>query len=290
MADEAIGIQFVIGLAKEAGGIIKEGFHRSKRTQLKTCPADLLTEYDKAVEDFVITRIRDKYPSHVFMAEESSHDGQHLTDSPTWIIDPIDGTTNFVHQLPFVCISIAFAVQKDILLGVVYNPIMNELWYAEKSKGAYFRRPNDSEPRLIKTSSKTAIGDALVSSGACAHILRRDQKLDIIDELEKVVSHNFIAVIKAARDIRFIASAALNVCFVACGRTDVYFEFGPREWDIAAGMIILKEAGGSISSVGGQAIDISARNVLCAATEELANSATSILIDFDMIKLHSIID
>ncbi|PHJ18824.1 inositol monophosphatase 1, partial [Cystoisospora suis] len=133
-----VTVNLVQEIAREAGAMVRSHFfEREKIVDTKDSPADLVTEIDKEVENKLKERISAAFPEHRFLCEESCALDERLTDAPTWVIDPIDGTTNFVHTLPFTCVSIAFVVKKETLLGVVYAPILDEMFTAEKGKGAF---------------------------------------------------------------------------------------------------------------------------------------------------------
>eukprot|EP01071_Lankesteria_metandrocarpae_P006126 Lankesteria_metandrocarpae@DN4249_c0_g1_i2.p1 len=127
-----VDIGFIKEIAYEAGETIKDAISKEKKVSVKYSDADLVTETDISVEAHLRTRIASKFPNHEFLCEESAVKGQRLGNAPTWIIDPIDGTSNFVHSLPFVCVSIGYSVNKEMIHGVVYNPISDSMFYASK--------------------------------------------------------------------------------------------------------------------------------------------------------------
>uniref|UniRef100_A0A1B6CID9 inositol-phosphate phosphatase n=1 Tax=Clastoptera arizonana TaxID=38151 RepID=A0A1B6CID9_9HEMI len=125
-------------LVKSAGNVFMEGFRKSLNVIYKhNLYADLVTEYDKKIEEILITQLTKTYSNHKFIAEESTHTAAKLTEDPTWMIDPIDGTTNFVHKNPNCCISVSFAVNKKLQFGIVYSPVQNKMFTAQEGKGAY---------------------------------------------------------------------------------------------------------------------------------------------------------
>ncbi|ESN93519.1 hypothetical protein HELRODRAFT_88652, partial [Helobdella robusta] len=248
--------------------VIRKGFFENKEVSVKENFADLVTETDQAVEKLVINHLKSKFQNHCFIGEESAsaEKGQHiiLTDAPTWIIDPIDGTTNFVHKFPFCCISLALMVNKVIEFGIVYNSVTNEIFSAKRGQGAFLNG------NKISVSQVKELKDALV----CAEIgsSRDDATLTVkFDNMKKII--------EKAHGIRCQGSAALNMCYVACGRADAYFEFGPHIWDFAAGEIIVKEAGGVVFSTDGSPVDLLARKVLCSSSKELSCSITKLIQD-----------
>ncbi|KAG8062681.1 hypothetical protein GUJ93_ZPchr0003g16518 [Zizania palustris] len=214
--------------------VIRKGFYQTKNVEHKG-QVDLVTETDKACEDLIFNHLRKHYPDHKFIGEETSAAlgaTADLTDDPTWIVDPLDGTTNFVHGFPFVCVSIGLTVRKIPTVGVVYNPIMNELFTAIRGKGALL----NGSP--IKTSSQ----DELVKALLVTEVGTKRDKATLDDTTNRINKLLF-----KIRSIRMCGSLALNMCGVACGRLDLCYEIGfGGPWDVAAGAVILQEAGGHV--------------------------------------------
>jgi len=279
--------------AHEAGEMIRfaikqreEGPHHSHNT--KSSDADLVTETDVAVEKAIRNRISATFPDHLFIGEESnvSISTSERENKIVWIVDPIDGTTNFVHTFPIVTVSIAVGIGDDLILGVVYNPLTDELWFAWKGCGAFMKR-SDGSVIKIHTSQSQSIDTSIISTGFGVPMFRRKTKA--VDEQQQalaLIEGNTRVLMTRSRDIRRIGGAACDLCYVAMGRTDAFFEFGIKEWDIAAGLIIVIEAGGTASTVGGvQPVPLRGRNVLVASTESLRTQLTSLLSDKDINKL-----
>jgi myo-inositol-1(or 4)-monophosphatase len=279
-------LEFAIDIARKAGELIKQGAAKVKTVNAKSSVADLVTEFDVAVEKFLKELISTKFPSHSFLAEESAKEGQRLDDTPTWIIDPIDGTTNFVHSFPFFCVSIGFAVKQEVVLGVIFNPITEEFFYAAKNQGA-FLISRDASPQRLLLAHKADVrkSAALVSTGFSVPTIRGDPESPEVQRLHKITLDNVKHLQLHVRDIRRIGSAALDLCFVASGRTDSYFEFGVKEWDVAAGVLILEEAGGYVCSVGGKKFDIHGRNILACNNRLLSEDLVDILTDFSPVSI-----
>jgi len=205
-------LELAVECAKEAGKIIKEAYNKKKHVQFKSGVTDLVTETDKLCEKVTIAKISKAFPDHSFIGEESTAEGklpEILTDKPTWLIDPIDGTTNFVHRFPFTCISIGFALNKELVVGVVYNPILDELFSASKGEGAYL----NGEPLHISKQEK--LNAALIATGF--PVARDDETLDF-------TLLNVRAILKNVQGIRRSGSAALDLCYVAAGKLDIYYE------------------------------------------------------------------
>ncbi|KAJ0434576.1 putative phosphoric monoester hydrolase [Helianthus annuus] len=247
-----------IDAAKQAGELIRKGFYQTKHVEHKGS-VDLVTETDKACEDLIFNHLKQHFPSHKFVGEETTAaDGvSELTNEPTWIIDPIDGTINFVHGFPFVCVSIGLTIKKVPVVGVVYNPIMNELFTAIDGNGAFL----NGDP--IKVSSKSELVTCLLMT---EDIPMRDKAtLD-------AVTNRINSLLYKVRSIRMGGSCALGLCGIACGRIDLFYLSGfGGPWDVAAGAVIVKEAGGVIFDPSGNDFDITAQRV--AASNQLVKDA-----------------
>jgi len=260
-----------IQIAKEAGEHVRAGFYQAKTIEFKDNTNDLVTETDKKSESIIITGLKKQFPDHIFLGEEGAAAGEvkeELTDSPTWIIDPIDGTTNFVHRVPLVAISIGFSIKKEVVVGVVYNPILNELFSASKGGGAFLNG------NKISSSPTINLKESLVAVG-----FPYDRDEDVLKRhFEKL-----LRILKHCRDLRRDGSAALDMCSVAIGRFDIYFEYGIHAWDLAAGSIIVSEAGGIVADpddeweVERKTLDICERKVLVGGNKELTKKFLDLL-------------
>ena len=200
---------------------------------------NLVTEADKASEKLIVSKLKKHFPEDSIIAEE----GSEIKGSSgySWVIDPIDGTTNFAHKYPFYCISIGLVNnQKDPVLGVVYNPYFNETFYAIKGQGAFLNE------KPIKVSAIKELSGALVATGFPYN--RREMMQKILSRLK-----DFLLVVN---DVRRSGSAALDICYVACGRNDLYYETGLNAWDCAAAVLIATEAGARASKFDGSPADI----------------------------------
>jgi myo-inositol-1(or 4)-monophosphatase len=210
---------------------------------------DFVTEVDRAAEDAVIETIRKAYPDHAFLAEESGASGR---SEHTWIIDPLDGTTNFIHGFPQYCVSIGIRHRGALAHGVVYDPVRNELFTASKGRGAFL---ND---RRIRVSKCTRLGDALVGTGFPFREVSRIEPYS--DQLKKMML--------TAAGVRRAGAAALDLAYVACGRLDAFWEIGLSAWDMAAGALMILEAGGLVGDLRGEA-DYLESGEICAATPKI---------------------
>lgn len=275
MADPEVTLEFLKGLAEAVGPLMLQGFGCGAHSQhgspgTKASAADLVTEFDTRVEETLKNKIQQKFPSHTFFCEESCLPDQRLTEEPTWIIDPIDGTTNFVHGVSFTCVSIAFSRNKQTQLAVVYSPVTKELFSAERGRGAYL----NGVP--LKASGCTEVGKALVCISFGVSTLRQigetedKDRLAYLNHFRQCVMDNVNFVATHCRDIRHFGSTAMELCYLGAGRLDCVATFGPKEWDMAAGCLILEEAGAVFSDLdGNQPLDLAKHQVLAAATPEL---------------------
>ncbi|KAK6932831.1 Inositol monophosphatase-like, partial [Dillenia turbinata] len=218
-----------VDAAKRAGEIIRKGFYQTKHVEHKG-QIDLVTETDKACEDLIFNELKKKYPDHKFIGEETTaaNGTSKLTDDPTWIVDPLDGTTNFVHGFPFVCVSIGLTIGKVPTVGVVYSPIMDELFTGVRGKGA-FLNGNPIKDELVKSLLATDAGT------------KRDKAT--VDKITNRIN----SLLYKVRSIRMGGSCALNLCRIACGRLDLFYELGyGGPWNVAGGVVIVEEAGGVV--------------------------------------------
>ncbi|XP_066585026.1 uncharacterized protein [Prorops nasuta] len=244
--------------------ILRDGMHSNKNVETKEGQHDVVTYFDRKTEEALINSLSGKFPDHKFIAEESSYKKNvMLTDSPTWIIDPIDGTTNFVHAFPFACISVALAIHKEVVLGIIYNPSNFEMYTAVKGKGSFL---ND-EP--INTSKITELNKALLG---CEPGLMRDGIKN-----REFKETRIKALINVTQGSRAIGSAALTMAYIARGVIDCFQMDTLQPWDIAAGMLIIREAGGVVVNSKGGQLDFMKPDLLAAANETLMHKAVSVL-------------
>jgi len=223
-----------IEAAKQAEKIIKDRIGKiSNKGITQKNISDYVTEIDVHSEKTIIEYIKKHFPEHEIMSEESSNN--YKKAEYLWIIDPLDGTTNFIHGFPVVAISIALMYRGEIVLGVVHDPIRNETFYAEKGSGAFLNG------KKIKVSSIKEPALSLVATG---FPFRNKQ---YIPSYVKI----FQSLLYSVSDLRRAGAAAIDLAYVACGRVDGFFEFALSPWDIAAGTVLIKEAGGAVSDFDG---------------------------------------
>ena len=200
---------------------------------IEKSPNEFVTQVDQAAEAAIIEVIRDHYPEHAILAEESGATGDHEYQ---WIIDPLDGTTNYVHGFPQFAVSIGVARKGEVEHGVVYDPLRQEIFTASRGQGAQL------DGRRIRVSKRTTLQQSLVATGFPyrANLVHLERYLNMLR-----------AVMLESAGVRRPGSAALDLCYVASGRVDAFFELGLSKWDIAAGALIIREAGGRISNFQG---------------------------------------
>lgn len=234
----------LITLAHRAGTMITTAHPTTGTSGSKKNTADLVTETDRAVETMISTSLRASYSTFAFMGEETYAPGDALTAAPTFIVDPIDGTTNFVHGYPYVSISLGLAVEKVPVVGVVYNPFTRQLYSAVKGEGAYLH-DTDGEGRTrlpLRDPTPLSLANALIAVewGSDRHGNDLAVKSDTFRRLCATREEGGGMV----HGLRSFGSAALNLCAVASGSIDAYWEAGCWAWDVCAGWVVLREAGG----------------------------------------------
>jgi myo-inositol-1(or 4)-monophosphatase len=228
----------------EAGKILRENFGGNYNISSKDIVSNLVTEIDHKSEQKIVEILKQECPSHCIIAEEC---GELFQESEyKWIIDPIDGTINYAHNIPISCISIGLEKNGDIIMGSVYNPMMEELFFAEKNAGAFLNE------KPIKVSETENINRSLLVTGFPYDITKYKQN-------PVTVFNKFILM---DIPVRRLGSAALDICWTACGRFDGFWEFNLNAWDTAAGVIILKEAGGKISDFDGKQYSVYGKQIL----------------------------
>jgi len=247
-------------LVRNAGELVKEGYFKSidsVQVEEKVANWDVVTEYDQKVEEYLLNGIKAKYPNHRFIAEESETTNQPLTDEPTWIIDPIDGTNNFVRRIPLISISVAFVIKKEICLGIIYNPILNEFYSTRLGDGAFL---NDVP---IHCSTVEKLEEACI--GHEVSFIR----------VEKYRERNSKQVLKfasLAQGFRSFGAATISLSYVARGTLDGYQINELYSWDIAAATLLIREAGGYVCKPDGSPIDLNDPKLICGATEKLCQA------------------
>ncbi|CAG9533183.1 unnamed protein product [Cercopithifilaria johnstoni] len=268
--DEDKFFTFALNLVNKAGTLVRTAFEQPcSKVHTKMSDTDLVTETDQAVEKMLIENLSKEFPDHKFIGEESVAGGAKIdyTDAPTWIIDPIDGTTNFVHRIPIIAICVGLAIKKQLRAGIVYNPITKELYTAQSGRGAF----RNGFP--IHVSSTKEISRCLIGQSHGIHNLAQFGE----KWLKITMDNHGRQCLAGIRGHRSFGSAAMNMVYVAQGILDAYVEYGLHAWDVAAAGIIVKEAGGMLLDPAGAEFDIMNRRVLCTSTPELAKAIKSTL-------------
>ncbi|XP_040912143.1 inositol monophosphatase 1-like [Toxotes jaculatrix] len=247
-----------VAIARKAGEVVREALRDDRKVMTKSSSVDLVTLTDQRVEQLIIQSVKEKFPTHRFIGEESVAAGEacDLTDSPTWIIDPIDGTTNFVHAFPFVAVSIGFFVNKQSEFGVVYSCLEDKMFTARRGKGAFC----NGEP--LSVSDQEDIRQSIIATEFGSS---RDP-----EAVDKIFSSLRNVLCIPVHGVRGAGSAAVNMCLVASGCVEAYYEIGIHVWDVAAGSLIVSEAGGVLMDVEGGAADLMSRRIVAANSRAIA--------------------
>ncbi|XID90551.1 inositol monophosphatase family protein [Paenibacillaceae bacterium WGS1546] len=243
-----------VNCAAKAGEWIKSRMGSISQLDTKYSMSDLVTEVDKGAERMIRNLIATHFPTHDFLGEEGVEPGPEASAKALreasgseylWIVDPIDGTTNYVHGFPFYSVSIALAHRGEVIVGVVYDPSRDELFVAEKGKGAYVHG------RKIQVSDEPALNQSLVATGFPA-----DPHMALPANLKALQS-----LAPKVRNLRVSGSAALHLAYVAAGRLSGFWEYNLSAWDVAAGSLLVQEAGGRMSDLAGEPYHLGVRNV-----------------------------
>jgi myo-inositol-1(or 4)-monophosphatase len=246
-----------INTAAKAGEWIKSKLGDFSKVDYKYTPHDLVTEVDKGAETMIRNLILTHFPHHSILGEEGVEPGPAASEKAVaelkdeeylWIVDPLDGTTNFVHGFPFYAVSIALAHRGEVIVGVVYDPSRDELFVAEKGKGAYVHG------KPMRVSKENTLADSLIATGFPA-----DRAGALPANLAGV---NALA--PKVRNLRIAGSAALHLAYVAAGRLSGFWEIGLNAWDIAAGALLVQESGGQVSDTEGKPYSLTVRHVIAS--------------------------
>jgi myo-inositol-1(or 4)-monophosphatase len=229
-------LPFIVELAREAGALLRDRVAQPRELTFKS-RADLVTDVDLASERLLVGALRKQFPDHAIVAEEGG--GQRESERYVWLIDPVDGTTNYAHGYPVFCVTMALLDQGELALGIVYDPIRDECFTAERGGGAWLNG------RQLRVSAIPALREALISTGfPYARFTSPDTNIP-----------QFGAMIMQCQGIVRSGSAAIDLAYVAAGRTEGHWELGLNPWDSAAGALLIREAGGQVTTWDGQAYD-----------------------------------
>ncbi len=236
-------LEFTFSCASKAGEIIKKGFYAEKNVIFKSF-ANPVTEYDRSSEELIAGMIEKKFPSHSILTEEGLSSQKDV--SIKWIIDPLDGTINFTHRIPFVSVSIGLEIDGEIALGVVYNPMLSEWFWAVKGGGSFFNK------KRVRVSDVKDPGRALIVTG---FPYESEGRVDFLLKPLAEISRKFTG-------FRRLGSASIDMCYVARGSFEAFYEENLKPWDTAAGKIIVEEAGGTLSDYSGEQYDIYKKTII----------------------------
>jgi myo-inositol-1(or 4)-monophosphatase len=221
-------------IAREAGALLLE--HRGVSFELKG-EFDLVTAADRASEKLIVSRLQELFPDHGIVAEEGGH--AEMKSEYRWFVDPLDGTTNFAHGFPVYNVTLALVKSGQVIAGVVFDPERNELFAAERGAGATLNG------RKIQVSQAPVLEDSLVSTGFPSR--RRHQNVNI---------HFYYQLAMLTHGVRRAGAAAIDIAWTACGRLEAFWEFGLKPWDMAAGTLLVEEAGGKVTGMRGEPLDL----------------------------------
>src|SRR6204780_1684346 len=239
-------LETAAGLAREAGALIGSYHSRAIGFELKG-DYDLVTEADRATERLIVERLRNHFPTHSVVAEEGG--GLEGSSEYRWYVDPLDGTTNFAHGFPMFNVTLGLERAGELIAGVVYDPVKDEMFAAEGGGGAYLNN------HRIRVSKAARVEDALVATGFPSR--KRHNNVNV---------HFYYQLAMMSHGVRRAGAAALDLAYVACGRLDAFWEFGLNPWDIAAGMLLVREAGGLCTDMRGAPLDLRGKHLLADNT------------------------
>ncbi|XP_011630544.1 inositol monophosphatase 2-like [Pogonomyrmex barbatus] len=259
-------------LTLQAGQIIKCHCEEEKVVYVKN-KNDFVTDFDNKIEKLFFDNLSKEFPNHKIIAEEAAAkmlEMPELTDAPTWFIDPIDGTTNFIHSFPQFCISVGLMICKELVLGIIYNPMHSEFYSAIKGKGAFL----NGKP--ICCSKVTELKEALIGlETSIALVISVGANKDIY-------TGRINALVEITQGVRNIGSAAMAMAYVARGALDSFHLDDLKPWDVAAGTLIIREAGGIVIDTKGGEYNVMKPKTIAASSETLARELSKFIIDIDL--------
>lgn len=256
--------EFALAVVKGGGEIMLKRFCKKKHLVHSSDPTHVVTETDLDIENFLISALAMLFPSHKFVAKEAvtrENKMIELTDCPTWVIDPIGSMENFLRNFPHPCISVALVINRITEIGIVYNPMLDQLFTARRGEGAHF---NGSR---VTVSAETLPARALIVS---------EYHPTDDDRLETTLE-NLRTIIGTVHGVRALGSSPLNILMVAIGAADASYQFDIDLWEYAAAEMIVREAGGTVIDPSGTTFDILSGNILCAAHPDIAHGIAKIL-------------
>jgi myo-inositol-1(or 4)-monophosphatase len=253
-------LKVAIKAARAAGFIHKKYFQRSFKVSAKSSSFDLLTVADTQAEKATVSLIKKYFPDHNFLAEEFKY--APTGSGYTWVIDPLDGTNNFASGLPIFCASVALTRRNKVLVGAIYDVTRNELFYAQNGKGAFLNG------KKIKVNQEKKLKGALIITG-----FYYDRGKKMIETLETIKRFHFRHIL----GIRRLGAAALDLCYVACGRAAGFWEFELSPWDFAAGKLIIEEAGGKVTGNRAEEVPLTQKYFIVASNGKIHNQMLEVI-------------
>jgi myo-inositol-1(or 4)-monophosphatase len=250
-------MQTAMTIAAEAGALLRDGYGAARQLATKSSDIDLVTEYDHAAEALITSRLRAAFPDHLVLGEEGTRDSAASAGRgavPTWIVDPLDGTGNFSHSFPVFAVSLGLWQGNEPLVGVVYDVLRDECFHAAMAQGAWLT-VGAQPARRLHTSTTTELLHSLLATG-----FPYDRHTSELDNLAQ-----FGAFLKRALGLRRCGAAALDLAYVAAGRLDGYWEYKLSAWDVAAGILLVREAGGQVTAIDGGPLQLDAMVDLIAS-------------------------
>jgi len=259
--ESTVYLETAAALSRQAGEIIRDNFGGNFKKGCKSCPSDLVTEVDRRSEALITKGLLEKFPGHTVIGEETAVAMGAMPDGYTWYVDPLDGTTNFVYGIPFCSVSIGLACKGKMLAGVVYDPFRDECFTAAAGCGTFL----NNKPVRIDSSRKT-LKEALLVTG-----YPENKKFN-----ERLCNVNYPKITGSCANLRALGSAALELAYISCGRLTGFWENTLMPWDVAAGSLLVAEA-------GGKATDISGKKLVLESYLSIA--ATNGLIHEELLKI-----
>lgn len=255
MQDYTVTLNTAVAIAREAGALLMDGFGRTISFETKSSAVDFVTEYDKSAEKLITKRLTSAFPAHNLVGEEGA--SKNGDSDYRWYIDPLDGTNNFAHGLPVFCVSLALYKNNQPQIGIIYQPVLDECFTAITGQGAYLERGGKRTRLAVSTTA--SLTQSLIATG--------------FPYDHQTSAHNNVAqlgaMLRQVQGIRRAGSAALDLAYVAAGRHDGYWEFKLHSWDVAAGVLLVQEAGGLVTHVDGTPYQIAPRLALIASNKRI---------------------
>lgn len=249
--------------ALEAGALLRTGFGHSMQVERKEGRHNLVTNYDRRAEQLIVERLRGRFPQSRFWAEEGGRSEGEQREGLWWIVDPLDGTVNFVHGIPIFCVSIAALWEGELVCGVIYQPMLGELFTALRGEGAWLNGVR------LRVSATAVLEDAILVTGF---------PYNVADNPGNCIEH-FARFLRLGLPIRRLGSAALDLAYVAAGRFDGFWEVSLNPWDVAAGILMVQEAGGRVTHYDGAPHRLEVRSSIVASNGWIHEQMLAVLRD-----------